>query len=852
MKFHVKSFCFFSIILLDWFVSNRLTIAQSIQTDGTTPTQPASCSGNCTIEGGLQQGNNLFHSFERFNVDADATVLLQDPGVANILGRVTGNELSKILGTLGVSSGDANLFLINPNGIIFGSDSSLDINGSFLATTANAIRFGEYGLLDTAAAEIPLLTIAPSALSFTAENRGSIVSRSSPSAGENPINLETFGLRVPDGDSLLLVGGDVVVDSGSITALEGLIELGGLTEAGEIKLNIGNEKQGYISLDFPEQPSRANVTLTNGTFINVFSADNGGDIAINAGNIIISEGSRVVAGINGELTSPNSQGGNIILNATEKIEINNFSAVANQVFSPETQGNAGDINIDSDSLFISNGSRVIASTLGQGNAGSIEILVEQDFVIASSSAILSAVDSEGVGSAGNISIEADSVFLDSGSQLVSNVFGQGNGGNIFLNVTNLVNITGFGTDSFSSGIVTATEEGGAGKAGNITIDTNNFQIVNGGIVSSQTLNGSDGGNISIDANTFEAVNGGQIVSSAASSGDAGNINIKSSNNIFILGSDSNFASRLAEFGDFGNEAPGNSGFFANVRPEASGAGGDINVAAGQLSIEDSAEINVSAAGTGAAGSLSIDAQDVSLNSGSLTAETTVGSQGNITLNNADTLLLNNNSQITTNAFQSATGGDVGISSEGIALLDDSDITANAVRGQGGNIQITTQGLFQEPNSNITAASELGIDGTVRINNLDRDPSSGIFELPDVPLDPENILAQNLCRPEDNKIANGSSFVITGRGGIAPTSEESLENRDRLVNWATREDLEVSNNGAVGIRQREEPEVTDKSYPKIQQARGLLVAADGTTWLTANASNEASQNSKMHPDCNTSK
>ena len=894
-------------------------MAQSIQTDGTTSTQPASCSGDCNIEGGLQQGNNLFHSFEKFNVDAGATVLLQDPGVANILSRVTGNELSEILGTLGVSGGDANLFLINPNGIIFGEDSSLDLNGSFLATTADTIRFSEQGLLDTAFNEIPLLTIDPSALSFADGNRGVIRNESITPAGEDLSGIEgtgtARGLRVPDGESLLIIGGDVILDGGGLSAFGGRIELGGLAEAGEIGLNFDVEGQN-LSLGFPNRIKRANVSLNDKAIVNV-AANDGGDITINAQDISILAGSFLQAGIGLGLGTNDSQAGNITLDASNKIEINNDSGVFNEV-APGATGTGGNIDVNSGSLLVvsndsvlqtntfgigsvgdieikvpngsieisnnskvnssvsslidfmaigeggdiqivaqeillENGSSIDASTLGQGNAGNINISLKDSLDVTSSSAVKSLVDLEAVGDGGNVTIEANSISLDSGSQLLSNVFGEGEGGNISLNFVDSINIAGTNTEGFSSGLVTTTEKEAEGSAGNITVNTGSFQIANGAIVSSQTLNDGDGGNISIDADTFGAINGGQIVTSAASSGDAGNINIQVFDNLLLSGNDLNFANRLAEFGDeiVGNEAPGNSGFFANVRPEASGAGGNINVEAGQLSILDNAEINVSAAGTGAAGSLSIDAQDVNLNSGSLTAETTVGNQGNITLNNTDTLLLDNNSQITTNAIQSATGGDIAISSKGIALLDDSDITANAVRGQGGNIQITTQGLFQEPNSEITAASELGIDGTVRINNLDRDPTSGIFELPDVPIDAENILAQNFCQLEDDQIAKGSSFVITGRGGLVPTSEGSLENRDRLVDWAIREDLEVSENGAVAVRERASEEVTAKSYPKIQQAQGLLVAKNGSTWLTANAPDAVSQTKALYPDCNTS-
>ncbi len=926
MKFPVNGFLILLGILSGLFVNNQMATAQSIQTDGTTPTQPGSCSGDCLIEGGLQQGNNLFHSFERFNVDAGATVLFQDPGVSNILSRVTGNELSEILGTLGVSGGDANLFLLNPNGIIFGQDSSLDLNGSFLATTADEIRFGEQGFLDTAPNEIPLLTINPSALAFTAGNQGVIRNESVAPAGADLSGLteSALGLRVPDGKSFLLVGGDVIFDNGNVNAFGGWVELGGLASTGEVQLNFSDIDGQNLSLSFPEQVPRGNVSLTNEAVINVAGED-GGEIAINADNISISQGSIIRAGIGVGLGTDQSQAGNITLNGSNSLEIYDKSLIANNLL-PNANGNGGDVIINSDFLSIrdlsrvqavtfgvgnagdvkinvpnglieikgdslvasliqpssreglesiaignagdiqivaqeillEDGSFIDASTLGQGNGGNIDIFLENDLNIASSSRIISVVNPGAIGDAGNISIEANSISLDSGAQLASNIQdpqenklgGQGKGGNISLNIFDSVNISGFGTNGQASGIYTTTEVGALGQAGNIIVNTDRFRIADSGLVSSQTFNQSNGGNIFINANTFEAINGGQITTSASDAGNAGSINLQVSDNLLLSGSDPNFANRLAEFGEVViNEAPGNSGFFANVRPEASGVGGDIQVTTGELTIQEGAEINVSGAGSGEAGSINIDAQKVTLDAGSLTAETRVGDQGNITLENLDTLLLRNNSQITTNATELATGGDISITSDGISLLDNSDITANAVEGQGGNIQITTQAIFQEPDSQITATSELGIDGTITINSPDVDPTSGIFELPDVPIDAARILAQDLCRLTNDKIAKGSSFIITGRGGLTPTSESSLVNRDRIVNWASREDLEVSDNGTVGIRHREIKDTPDKSYADLQQSQGLVVAADGSTWLTANVPNAVPQNATTeHPDC----
>jgi filamentous hemagglutinin family protein len=93
------------------------------------------------IDGGAIRGSNLFHSFQEFNIDNGSGAYFSNPeSISNILSRVTGNNLSNILGTLGVL-GNANLFLINPNGIVFGPNARLDVGGSFFASTADSILF---------------------------------------------------------------------------------------------------------------------------------------------------------------------------------------------------------------------------------------------------------------------------------------------------------------------------------------------------------------------------------------------------------------------------------------------------------------------------------------------------------------------------------------------------------------------------------------------------------------------------------------------------------------------------------------------------------------------------------------
>ncbi|WP_250126485.1 filamentous hemagglutinin N-terminal domain-containing protein [Chroococcidiopsis sp. CCMEE 29] len=137
-----------------------------------------------TINGGATRGANLFHSFREFNVEEGRAAIFTNPaGIENILTRVTGAKLSNILGTLGVA-GNANLFLINPNGIIFGANARLDVGGSFFATTAHAISFGEQGVFSATNPSNPgLLTVNPSALLFNQIRAAAIQNNSIASSG---------------------------------------------------------------------------------------------------------------------------------------------------------------------------------------------------------------------------------------------------------------------------------------------------------------------------------------------------------------------------------------------------------------------------------------------------------------------------------------------------------------------------------------------------------------------------------------------------------------------------------------------------------------------------------------------
>uniref|UniRef100_UPI0035C9B0A5 filamentous hemagglutinin N-terminal domain-containing protein n=1 Tax=uncultured Nostoc sp. TaxID=340711 RepID=UPI0035C9B0A5 len=311
--------------------STNCAFAQIIP-DGTLPNNSSVKleGNNSIIDGGTQAGGNLFHSFREFSVPPNGAALFNNaPNIQNIISRVTGGSVSKIDGIIG-ANGTANLFLINPNGIIFGRGARLDIGGSFVGTTANAIAFGNQGFFSATNPESSssLLTVNPSALLFNQIKTTSIEN--------NSVNL-----GVPNGNSLLLVGGDIKMDGGRLFAYGGRVELGGLAGAGTVGLNgDGNN----LSLSFPNNVERSNVFLSNGARVRVTAGD-GGSIAVNARNLEMTGKSRLLAGINSGLGSDNSKAGNIEVNATGAISLDNGSQIANQV-QPKANGQGGDVNIN--------------------------------------------------------------------------------------------------------------------------------------------------------------------------------------------------------------------------------------------------------------------------------------------------------------------------------------------------------------------------------------------------------------------------------------------------------------------------------------------------------------------------
>jgi filamentous hemagglutinin family protein len=643
----------------------------------------------------------------------------------------------------------------------------------------------------------------------------------------------------------------------------------------ELQLFLGVLTDEYIINDrFGVVPSGIGSSVES--LPNLQSSGRSGDITITARSLSLNNGAFISASNNGR-----NNAGKIDIDVRDEVTLSGFTTVNLDGFNvgffnriqnalgPTGVGKGGGITIEARSLKIKDLSNIISSTFGQGNAGNISIQVDDSIILADFGYIRSNVEQGSRGNGGNIDIQGRSLTLTDGSGISAEVqpeafnapAGRGDGGNIRINTTDFVNISGVSstqfplrsfsnvekitsTEGFSSGLFVSTREGTSGSAGTITVTTDRFQLADGAVVKASTANAFNAGSITINANTFEATNGGQVVGSTEGSGDAGNITLNIADRIALSGSDPTFADRLARFGeDIVDNQEAESGIFASTTANSTGNGGSIFIDPTTVIIQDGAQIAVNSQGTGEGGDIKLLADSLTLdNDASISAETASTDGGNIDLQVQDLLLLRNDSRISTTAGTAGAGGnggDIDINSQFIIAvpLEDSNIEANAFEGSGGNIDITTQGIFgiefresQTPLSDITASSEFGVAGNVQIDAPDTDPSRRIVNLPTLTVEAEVVQA---CTPSDGQ---QSEFIITGRGGLPPSAIEAMDTDAVGIDWVTLNPQQSTESEVreTSVAPEAQENAQSPNEKRIIEAQGLVVGSDGKVILTAQA------------------
>lgn len=773
------------------------------------------------IRGGTQRGSNLFHSFSQFSVPTDRIAAFDNaPTVQTIISRVTGSSPSAIDGII-QANGTASLFLINPNGIVFGRNAALNLGGSFIATTAEKLLFADGSELSARPTQTqPLLTIStPIGLQF-GRNPG-------------PIRIEG-GLEVASGKTLALVGGAVTIPGGRLKAATGRIELGSVG-SNQI-VGLASIAAGW-QLDYRQVSNFDDIILDAVALVDT-SGDRSGGIQIQGRTVSLNDNSFITA-------ETGADNGEPVVVRANTLKLDNLSFILTYATGA---GDGGPIQITSDRLMATGGAQINANTAGSGSAGGMVITAEEISLDGKNSefstnppiltGFFSQAQEGSSGSGGRIQIASDRLQLLNGAQIAVDTSGTNISGTIKIEAK-AITLDGVAQDadgntvldpergiSYPSGIFSTTKPTAAGAAGDIVIAAQTLQLFRGAVIQSNTEGEGNAGQVAITATRAIEVSG-----VAPGTGDPSNISAAS-------GGIRNLRRNVGE-------------------PSATGAGGDVFLTTDYFRVSQGGAIAVGSlnpSGLGESGSMTINANRLDLDrQGRIIAEASSTNGGNITLNIQDLLFMRRNSTISTSAGTTQAGGNGGqitINAPNGFLVtapnENNDITANAFNGSGGRVTVNAQGIYwftprsraelvqllgtnnpndldpqKLPTNDITAISQGSptLSGTVSLNVLGTDPSKGFLQLPVDLVDAANQLYDE-CSPSN---LGKSSFTYTGRGGIPESPDDPIRETSGLAQWILPPPQPPTHPST--------PSATSPPEPIIEADR-LVTSPQGTTWLVA--------------------
>lgn len=786
-----------------------------ITPDGTLPNNSiVTQSGSIiTITGGTTVSNsrnsNLFHSFRQFSVPGGITAHFNHAtSVRNIIARVTGSA-STIDGTI-QANGNANLFLINPNGIRFGANARLNIGGSFIASTAQKIRFADGAELSAVTPQAPLLTVSvPLGLQYGPNPAPIQVQGPSNNLGFDPVTFETdrsgrpSGLQVATGQTLALVGGDVLFNGGNLTASQGRIELGSVRGGGLVTLTPTNP--GW-RLNYDGINQFGEIRLAQAASADV-SGKGAGEIRLQGGQVRVTDGSALLA-----LNLGSIPGQGITVNARESLEVLSASSSYISTIAADANSTAtaqgGTINITTPFLRVADGGQVSASTSGPAKAGRLQIQSQTIEVTGgipdfTSSGLFSNVNF-GSGSGGELHIQTDTLRVLDGAQIAASTFDAGNAGSLHI------------------------------SARTIDLEGEN-DLSSSGLFASTVFGSGNGGSIYVQSDRLQASHGAQISVGTFTSGDAGTVYVKA-----------------GEINLSGTSLKGNpSGFLSQVEINASGQGGKITVEADRLRITDGAQLAVNTLASGDAGELNVSAQTLELLGDGLRTPSALlstvgtgatGNGGNLTVT-AGSLRLLDGAQIATSTKGTGNAGDLVVNAgtievAGVGRLARSGLFSSATvsTGNAGNVQVAAKRLLIRDGATINVGNFASNNPTIVAGQ----GSAGNLHIAaaTIQLDQGATLTANSAGGEQGNIFLNADLLILRRGSSISTNAigsatggNILINTDFLVAVKTENSDIMSNSlnnrggliritaqGVFGIEPR--PQLTPFSDITVLSGRGL--------------------------------
>lgn len=712
------------------------------------------------ISGGTRPGGgaNLFHSFGNFNVpDNTVANFFNDSGLPteNILGRVTGGDISHIYGTIRTTGfGDANLFLINPSGFLFGPNASLNVGGAVTFTSANYLKLEDGTRFNTTsnATADTLLTSSPVAsFGFLGSNPGAIT-------------IQGSRFTVAPEKSLALIGGHIAIESGLLA--NGTVQQAQLSVPHGTILLASTASPGAFDVALQSLPNVNGAAFTS--FGSALLAPDS-IVAVSGPNIVAVRGGRFIISVTDAALSTAAHTG--VPNA---ISLSQDSAI---ISSNAGTGPGADIELKADAITLNNVSlTALSSERAGGDAGNVVLAASQHITLQDSFLNTDAV--RGVGQGGNILLRTPAMNID-GGVLSASTSGTGAAGNVTLegHQIHLRASPSAAAQGQAQGVDLFAHTSGSGHGGTISLhgldgpSSYADEVIISGTSNVHTQTSSDGaaGEISIRAARFTLTDSATLNADTFGVGNAGSITITATNHATISGP-STTASSSSDFG-----ATGHAGRITVVAPAISieqggrlstkttgeGTGGNISVIATRaLSLRNGARVSASSTGSGNAGNIHINAgQDLIIEQSAITAEATLASGGNIDIRASNLIrVLDGRLSSSVQGSLLTAGGNITIDPH-VVVLQNGQILANAVQGSGGNITITTSVLVADQSSRVDASSQFGFNGTVTIQSPTSNLSGTVGQLVSK-INQSQVLLQNRCVA----LAGGeqSTFIIAGR------------------------------------------------------------------------------------------
>ncbi len=691
-------------------------------------------------EYGQRAGNNLFHSFQTFNIGTKESATFRGPSsIQNVISRISGSTISRIDGKIVCTIPQANLYLLNPNGIMFGADATLDIGGSFHVSTADYLRLGNNERFYAKPIEGEVLSsAAPSAFGFLKDSPAPISFEGKGFIGTFDDEIQS-GISVSESKTISVIGGDIDIKGTSYI----------------------NRKQNA------DQTTQAGSLSAPGGRINLVSAASSGQAVMTdaapdvssfdkLGNIKISDFTM--------LSASGTETGSVFIRGGK------FYAEQSVIKSDALgDNNGGVISIEADDISLKNRSNLYTDTFGKGNAGDILLSghngdFAKSFDISENSRIFSNTENKAAtGNGGNISVKADKVNLNDFAEISSYSKTVGKGGNITIQATESVNISGSQMFASSEG-----RNADSGDAGSILIESKNFSLSSAvkkqgdtenkldGIVSVDTDAGTGGSLVirGLNGNAADSVtvSDASIFAGANGAGNAGRLFIEAKTIAFknggVVGSQSFDSGKggdvylhaldLLEFsGKNAKAKPSKVYTSSDGTEEPAGDAGNITIEADRVSFAEGTGITASTLGPGNAGAIKVTVNELNMDKGSITSSTDSkekgGHAGTIDIIAPKSINMNNQSLISTATAGGGTAGDISVKTANLNVDNGSSISSASSSppeypGDAGRISIqANDSIYLGEGTSVTTEAINGGRGQIIINagNMYRMESSKV-------------------------------------------------------------------------------------------------------------------------------